>query len=47
LKVLDGRIVTPKKKSKWLMLPQNIIQNIAEEKKVQLKTRTLFRVGII
>jgi len=46
LKVLDGRIVTPKKKFKWSILPQNIIQNISEEKRAQLKTRTIFRVCI-
>jgi len=46
LKVLDGRIVTPKKKFIWSILPRYIIQNISEEKKAQLKTRTIFRVGI-
>lgn len=44
LKVLDGRIVTPKKKVKWSLLPQNVTKNIAEEKKVQLKTKTILRV---
>jgi len=44
LKVLDGRIVAPKKKSKWSFMPQNIIKNIIEEKIVQIKTRTIFRV---
>lgn len=44
LKVLDGRIVTPKKKFKWAILPRVIVQNISEEKKAQLKTRTIFRV---
>jgi len=46
LKVLDGRIVTPKKKFKWSVLPRHLTQNISEEKKIQLKTRTIFRVGI-
>ncbi|XP_050421986.1 intermembrane lipid transfer protein VPS13B-like isoform X2 [Adelges cooleyi] len=44
LKVFDCRIVTPKKKSMWFLLPSNIVQNIAEEKKSQLKIRTIFRI---
>lgn len=46
LKVLDGRIVTPKKKARWSFVPQNIIQNIVKEKQVLLKTRTVFRVCV-
>lgn len=44
LKVLDGRIMIPKKKTMWSILPQNIIQHIIEEKKVLLKTNTVIRV---
>lgn len=44
LKVLDGRIVIPKQKKSWLFIPQNIIQQVIEEKKGLLKTRTVLRV---
>jgi hypothetical protein len=40
LKVLDGRIVKPKKKMKWSSIPQNI----TEEIKSLMKIKTIFRV---
>lgn len=44
LKVLDGRILTPKKKIRWSFVPQNIIHNFVGEKRVQLNTRIVIRV---
>ncbi|XP_025418587.1 vacuolar protein sorting-associated protein 13B-like [Sipha flava] len=40
LKVLDGRIVKPKKKMKWSSIPQNI----TEEIKSLMKIKTIFRM---